>query len=59
MLCAISKMDLFANTNRDNTVQGMRRQKQWRALRCYHLRGLQGILQKIAELRCQLPMSTK
>jgi len=40
-------------------MQSLRRQVIRRALRSDHLRGLQGILSKIAELRGQLPVSAQ
>ncbi len=51
-----SLLVLFS-ANRDNPLQGVRRQVVWRPLRRHHLRGLQGILQEVAELSRQLPGS--
>lgn len=47
------------STNRDHTLQGMRRQEQWRALRRHHVRGLQGLLPALAVVGGQLSVSTQ
>nr|CAD7201868.1 unnamed protein product [Timema douglasi] len=48
-----------AGSNRDHPLQSVWRQEQRGALWCDHVRGLQGVLQEVPELRRQLPMSPK
>lgn len=47
------------SSNRDNPVQGVWGQEQWRALWRDHLRRLQGLLQAVAVVGRQLSMSAK
>lgn len=47
------------SSNRDHTVQSVRRQVFGRPLRRHHVRGLQGFLSPVAELRRQLPVSAE
>lgn len=49
----------FYSSNRNHTVQSVRRQVERRSLRRDHVRGLQRVLSAVTVVRGQLPVSTQ